>query len=299
MRRTLRLQANALARVPAVAWEPLAWTTWRVTSLFDARLRWSGLERLEMGNEMRDRIQVDRRQVCAAKLLEQLIDRRIYFGRELRGVERWPDLVEVADALASTIARLRAAAPGRPVIVSPFHYVSQYANVYVIDELAARLKVRSMGVVSAVPQDLFGDDGRLIPNIEVLYTFGVDNRNGLGLRVLRSLRRNGVIALFADVPPYTLARYPMETVGVSLFGRDARLHNGVFRIGATLDAWLLPFYLRFERGRFSAVQLEPIALARTDAPQQLAGAIEQALIDNYARSLVAGHPALYAFAPTR
>jgi hypothetical protein len=86
--------------------------------------------------------------------------------------------------------------------------------------------------------------------------------------------------LFADVPPFALHRFPMETVGVSMFGRNARIHNGVFRLGTQFDALLLPFYLRFERGRFSAEVLDPIPLAAAGAPQQLAECIESALIDN-------------------
>jgi hypothetical protein len=113
------------------------------------------------------------------------------------------------------------------------------------------------------------------------------------------LRRNGVAVLFADVPPFTLHRYPMETVGVSIFGRDARIHNGVFRLGAPFGAVLLPFYLRFKRGRFSGELFEPLPLADPDAPQRLAKCIETAVVDNYRDWLVAGHPSMYAFAPTR
>jgi lauroyl/myristoyl acyltransferase len=48
-------------------------------------------------------------------------------------------------------------------------------------------------------------------------------------------------------------RYPMETVEVTMFGKSARIHNGVFRMGETFGAVLLPFYLRFARGRFERV----------------------------------------------
>lgn len=91
----------------------------------------------------------------------------------------------------------------------------------------------------------------------------------------------------------------METVGVSMFGRAARIHNGVFRMGASLGAVLLPFYLRFERGRFGGTVLSPIRLADPDAPQRVAREIEDALISNFDRSLVVGHPSLYAFAPLK
>jgi len=189
--------------------------------------------------------------------------------------------------------------PGRPVIVSPFHYVSQYANIYVIDELRELLGLESLAVVSGVPRDLYGDDHALIPGVTVLYTYGDDDRNGLGLRLARALKRSGVAVLFADVPPFTLHRYPMETVSVSLFGRNARIHNGVFRLGGQFDAILLPFYLRYERGRFSAQIFDPLPLAAAGAPQQLARYIEAAVADNYADWLVAGHPSMYSFAPAR
>ena len=80
----------------------------------------------------------------------------------------------------------------------------------------------------------------------------------------------------------------METVGVSIFGRNARIHNGVFRLGAPFNAMLLPFYLRFRQGRFSAELFEPLPLADPDAPQRLAGYIETAALDNYPDWLVVG-----------
>ena len=106
--------------------------------------------------------------------------------------------------------------------------------------------------------------------------------------------------LFADVPPFTLHRYPMETVSVSIFGRNARIHNGVFRLGAPFDAMLLPFYLRFERGRFSAELFEPLPLAGARrASNGSPGISKRAVHDNYRDWLVAGHPSMYSFAPTR
>jgi lauroyl/myristoyl acyltransferase len=91
----------------------------------------------------------------------------------------------------------------------------------------------------------------------------------------------------------------METVGVSIFGRNARIHNGVFRLGAPFNAMLLPFYLSFKQGRFSAELFEPLPLADPDAPQRLARYIEAAVVDNYPDWLVSGHPSMYAFAPVR
>ncbi|HXZ07708.1 MAG TPA: hypothetical protein VEI25_06595 [Paraburkholderia sp.] len=294
-----RLRRALITLLPPETIEPLAIAAWRIRSLVDAGLRAKGAERCETARHLLAHGSWDAMQVSAGRWLEHLIDQRIYFGRLSRGREAWPDLQAVAGTLARTIGRLKADAPGCPVIVSPFHYVSQYANIYVIDELRALLGLESIAVVSGVPRDLYGDDHAQIPGVRVLYTYGDDNRNGLGLRVARTLRRSGVAVLFADVPPFTMHRFPMETVSVSMFGRDARIHNGVFRLGTQFDALLLPFYLRFERGRFSAEVLDPMPLAGGGAPQRLAGQIEAALNDNYARSLVTGHPAMYAFAPGR
>ena len=256
-------------------------------------------ERCETGRHVLAHDSFDSWRVSAGTPLESLIDQRIYFGRLLRGSEAWPDLQAVAAALADSIRQLRVDEPGRPVIVSPFHYVSQYANIYVIDELRALLGLESIAVVSGVPRDMYGDDHSQIPGVSVLYTYDDNNRNGLGLRVARALKRNGVVVVFADVPPFTMHRFPMETVDVSMFGRRERIHHGVFRLGKQFDALLMPFYLRFEHGRFSAELLKPMRLANPGAPQQLAHYVESALTDNYPRCLVVGHPAMYAFAPTR
>lgn len=293
------MQGMLIARIPALAIEPIAETVWAICSLFSARMRWHGLARCEHGRDESNRRPSGRRRVAAAGLRESLIDQRIYFGRLSRGGEVWPDLRDVALALAKKIRQLQADEPGRPVIVSPFHYVSQYANIYVVDELRAVLGLESIAVVSGMPRDIYGSDHAQIPGVNVLYTFGEDDRNGLGLRVARALKRNGVAVLFADVPPFALHRYPMETVGVSLFGRNARIHNGVFRLGAPSNAMLLPFYLNFRRGRFSAELFEPLALAESGAAQQLARYIEVAAADNYSDWLLAGHPSMYGFASVR
>jgi hypothetical protein len=262
-------------------------------------MRWSGIERQEVGRDVLKLTGLDNCRVLSGKTREKLIDQRLHFGRQRNQAEAWPDLQRVASTLAHTIAKVKKETPGRPVIVSPFHYVSQYANIYVVDELRVQLGLASIGVVSGVPRDLYGSDDAMIPHIDVLYTYGQTNRSGLGLRAARSLRRNGVVVLFSDVPPFTLSLYPMETVGVSIFGRPSRIHNGVFRMGAPLDALLLPFYLRFDKGRFSAEVFEPVELAASDAPQRVANCIEQALKDNYEHSLIAGHPSMYAFSPAR
>ena len=289
----------AMARLPLAAIEPLASTFWSIAALARARTRWEGMCRLDIGRNVLNLTLPRSNRVAAGRVRERLIDQRIYFGRLARGKEAWPDLQAIARALARKIAQLRVTEPERPVIVSPFHYVSQYANIYVIDELRALLELESIAVVSGVPRNLYGDDQALIPGVTVLYTYGEDDRNGLGLRVARALKRSGVAVLFADVPPFTLHRYPMETVSVSMFGRDARIHHGVFRLGAQFDAILLPFYLRFARGRFSAEVFDPLPLAMAGAPQQVARYIEAAVADNYADWLVAGHPSMYSFAPAR
>jgi hypothetical protein len=288
-----------MSRVPVPLLEPLAVALSLLRALVDVHGRARYRERADLGRDMLGlTIRRDVR-LLAAQTLEKLIDQRLHFGRQRRFDEAWPDLQRVASSLAHTMATLRREAPGCPIIVSPFHYVSQYANIYVIDDLRAKLGLARIGVVSGVPRDQYGSDDAMIPDVDVLYTYDQDNRSGLGLQVARSLRRNGVVVIFADVPPYTLHRYPMETVGVSLFGRPARIHHGVFRMGAPLNAILLPFYLSFERGRFGGAVLEPVRLAEPDAPQRVARDIEQALKRNFARSLIIGHPSLYAFAPAR
>jgi hypothetical protein len=294
-----RVKSALIARLPSAVIAPLATIVWSIQSLFDARVRWRGAERWEFARSVAGGAPPGRCRVATIGLREKLIDQRIYFGRLLRGSEAWPDLQAVAKELASAIRKLQSANPGKPVFVSPFHYVSQYANIYVIDELRALLGVKSIAVVSGVPRDTYGEDHAQIPGVQVLYTYGEDNRNGLGLRLARALRRSGVAVLFADVPPFALHRFPMETVGVSMFGRAARIHNGVFRLGAQFDALLLPFYLSFERGRFKGRLLPPLSLTQADAPQQLARYIEEAMTENYQHSLLAGHPSMYAFAANK
>lgn len=293
------LLGAGMARLPMRFIETLARAQWRIRSLHSSRARWRGLERIEFGRDVLGLAPAEARRAAHGHLLESLIDRRMYYARRFRAPEAWPDLERIAATLAAHIDRVKAAEPHRPVLVSPFHYVSQYANIHVVDVLRERLGLASLAVVSGVPRDLYGDDHALIPGIEVLYTFGEDGRNALGMRLVRSLKRNGVAVLFADVPPFALARYPMETADVRLLGRAARIHNGVFRLGAPLDAVLLPFYLRFERGRFEAVVFEPVALAEPLARERVAQCIESALADNYARWLPAGHPSMYCFAPSR
>ncbi|KSS12095.2 hypothetical protein APB60_20910 [Pseudomonas aeruginosa] len=213
---------------------------------------------------------------------------------------RWPGLEEAAQALHDRLERLRRETPGQPVILSPFHYVSQYANICLMDLLRARLGLDELAVVSGVPREDYGhQEQALTPGLRILHTYDEGNRNALGLKFLQALRRDGFAVLFADVPPHLMQRYPMETVAVSILGRPARIHHGVFRIGARLDALLLPFHLSFANGCFGYTLFEPIRLARDDAPQRLADCIELACRSAYPDWIIAGHPSQYGFAPSK
>ncbi len=279
--------------------ETLALSSWIVRSLFDANCRANGEIRAEIGSAV---IGLPENRAVRARFgaqVEKLVDQRIYFGRDIRRSEAWADLDAIAKNLVTVVKTLKHEAPTRPVFISPFHFVSQYANIYIVERMAGLLGLQSMSVVSGVPRNQYGDDHALIPGIKVLYTYGDANRNGLGVRVARSLKRDGVAVLFSDVPPFTMHRYPMETVEVTMFGKSARIHNGVFRMGESFGAVLLPFSLRFARGRFEARIFEPLPLDAPASPQRLAGYIEAALSDNYEQWLPAGHPAMYAFAPSR
>lgn len=294
-----RLRRAVLGRVPVRMTRCLAATIWNVRSVLNVESRADGAIRAEIGCAVLGLSKSQARDARFSEQLERLIDQRIYFGRDIRGQEAFPDLETIAADLAERVSNLKRAAPTRPVFISPFHYVSQYANIYIVERVAELLGLTSLSVVSGVPRNQFGDDQALIPGIQVLYTYGDANRNGLGVRVARALKRDGVAVLFADAPPFSMHRYPMETVSAFMFGKDARLHYGVFRIGATFDAIMLPFYLRFDQGRFDARFFDPIELAAPDAPQRLADDIQNALTDNYPQWLPAGHPAMYAFAPSR
>ncbi|CAB3800378.1 hypothetical protein LMG28688_05130 [Paraburkholderia caffeinitolerans] len=295
------LRRQLLARLPFIAVERAALANWMVKSAFDGGIRANGVSRYETGRIDIGLGRPHALRTMSANVREAWLDERIYAGRALRR-DAWPDLRAVAQQLALRINQIRTKEPGRVVVLSPFHYVSQYANIWVVDEVRRLLGMESMAVVSGVQRDMYGNDAAMIPSIRVLYTYdenGRESRNGLGLRVIRALRRDGVAVVFSDVPPYTLAKFPMETVGVTIGGRPARVHNGVFRIGTPVDALLLPFYLSFEKGRFGVRMFDPIALADTHAPQHLANDIEIARRENYPHWLYAGHPSVYHFAAAR
>jgi hypothetical protein len=295
----LAARRAVVGRIPRGRLETVARISSTVCSLLKTDTRASSKIRAEIGREVLglSKSQADRSRVGAA--LEKLIDQRIHFGRQLRRKEEWPDMEAIAIELSRQIEAIRRAAPEQPIFLSPFHYVSQYANICIAERVGQLLGLESVAVVSGVVQNQYGDDHVLIPGIRLLHTFGDEHRNGLGVRVARSLKRDGVAVLFADVPPFTMHRYPMQTARVKMFGKDARVHNGIFRMGETFNALMLPFYLRFERGRLTVHVFEPIKLSASEAPQMLADYIQTALLANYEQWLPAGHPAMYAFAPAR
>jgi hypothetical protein len=296
-----RLRRAVLARMSFRMVERAALASWLVRAAFNGRVRAVGIARYEAGCADVGLTGRDALSTMSAELREAWIDERLYAARE-RGRNPCPGLRAPAQMMVERIKTMRALEPKRPVILSPFHYVSQYANIYLVDEVRIGLGLDSMSIVSGVPQDVYGDDHAMIPAIRILHTYDDENpqsRNALGLRVLRGLRREGIAVLFADVPPFTLAKFPMETVGVSMHERHARVHAGVFRIGAPLDAYLLPFYLSFDNGRFGIRMFDPIELGREDAPRRLAEYIDTACKENYPHWFYAGHPCVYHFSPTR
>jgi len=295
------MRRAVLVRLSFGTVERVALASWLIRGAFNGRLRAVGIARYETGRTDVGLTRRDALRTMSANVREAWIDERLYAARE-RGRDACPDLREPIAELTARIRQMRTLEPKRPIILSPFHYLSQYANIYVVDEVRKGLGLDSISLVSGVPRDVLGDDAAMIPAIRVLHTYddeSIERRNTLGLRVVRALRREGVAVLFSDVPPFTLARYPMETLDVSLRGRHARVHAGVFRLGAPLDAYLLPFYLRFENGRLGVRIFDPVALADTGAPQRLADDIDIACKENYPHWLYAGHPCVYHFAPTR
>jgi hypothetical protein len=238
---------------------------------------------------------VNRRAVHTTGVVEHLLDRKLYFCDD--PLTRWPSLRQGARSVAHQIDALRREYPTRPVILSPFHYVSQYVNMAVCEALRQQLQLASIAVITAIPADVFGLDRVKLPHIRTLSS--ADPSAMAGLRLSRELQRNGVAILFADVPPQSLVSMPMETTAVRLFGRAARVHNGVFRLGKPLDALLLPYYVGFSGRDFRVRTFDPIALAGSDAPQRLADAIETAFLENYAQWLPSDRTAFYYFSPEK
>jgi len=280
--------------------ECAALLSWGLRSLFSSRARWKGRLRYEWGTDSAALTRADVWRTMASEEIEHLIDRRMHLGRLYGRGNHWPELEAAAQELAAATRRIRSDCAGRPVIISPFHYVSEYANIYVVDALRAKLGLTELAVVSGSPREAYGHrEDILIPGLRILHTYDENNRSGLGLRVMRALRQEGIAVLFSDVPPYMMQRYPMETVEVSLSERPARLHRGVFSIGSHVDAVLLCFHLTFSRGRFGYRLFPPIELARKDAPQHVADYIEEAYQRAYPNWLLADHPSRYGFAPCK
>lgn len=288
----LRASFAAIARYARLRW------LWR--SLFDVRCRWNGILRYETG---RDLFSLDRGKWLAAMsggVLEGLIDRRIHVGQQQsNGVEHVPDLVAVGRRIAGVVTSLWQDQPRRLVILSPFHYVSQYANVLVVHEVQRALGLANVAIVSGVPRDQYGSDERVTPGLEILHTEGEGTRNSLGLRLARALVRDRVAVLFADAAPYSMQKYPMDTVAVSILGRPSRIHDGVFRLGKRLPITLLPYCLTFSRGLFGVDIFEPVPLEDESAPARVADCIGCALTRHYENNLFAGYPTLYGFATVR
>jgi hypothetical protein len=296
----IRWYDRCLLAVSAHCLERVALIFWAVRSLFSARARWNGRLRYEWGSDSTALSRADAWRTMASKEVERLIDRRMHLGRLYGKGNYWPALEATAQELAATIEAIRRETPGRAVIVSPFHYVSEYANIYVVDALRSVLNLTELAVVSGSPRESYGNrEDILIPGLRILHTYDKDNRSGLGLRLMRALRKDSIAVLFADAPPYMMQHYPMETVEVSIMGRPARLHRGVFSIGNHFDAVLLCFHLSFRNGCFSHRIFSPIELLHEDAPQQLAQQIEHAYQNHYPNWILADHPSRYGFSPTK
>ncbi|MFS2124982.1 hypothetical protein [Pseudomonas sp. Pseusp97] len=291
---------RGLLALSARTLERIALLSWGLRSLFSARSRWQGRLRFEWGSDSGSLTRKDAWRTMAGEDVERLLDRRMHLGRLYGLGNHWPELDATAAQLAAIVQAIHRESPGRPVIVSPFHYVSEYANIYVVDALRAALNMTELAVVSGSPREAYGNrEDVLIPGLRILHTLDENNRSALGLRLMRALRRDGAAVLFSDVPPHMMQRYPMETVEVSMFGRPARLHHGAFSIGSHCDAVLLCFHLTFKQGQFGHRIFDPVALRRKDAPQQVANYIEQAYHDAYPNWILGDHPSRYGFAPIK
>ncbi|MFK8400973.1 hypothetical protein M2D07_020905 [Pseudomonas sp. BGr12] len=295
-----RWQDRWLLASSALGLERVALLSWGLRSIFSRRARWKGRLRYEWGADSAALTRADAWRTMASEEIEQMIDRRMHLGRLYNRGNHWPELEAAAQELAAATRRLQSDLPGRPVIISPFHYVSEYANIYVVDALRATLGLAELALVSGSPREAYGHrEDILIPGLRILHTYDENNRSGLGLRVMRALRQEGIAVLFSDVPPYMMQRYPMETVEVVLLRRPARLHRGVFSIGSHVNAVMLCFHLTFSKGRFGHHLFDPIELACKDAPQRVADCIEAAYQRAYPNWILADHPSRYGFAPRK
>jgi hypothetical protein len=296
----IRWRDRCLLTLSARALERVALLSWGMRSLVSSKARWQGRLRYEWGSDSYSLSRREAWRTMACEDVERLLDRRMHLGRLYGLGNRWPALECTARELAEIITRIQRELSGRPVIVSPFHYVSEYANIYVVDALRAALNLHELAVVSGSPREAYGNqEDVLIPGLRILHTLDENHRSALGLRLMRALKRDKVAVLFSDVPPHMMQRYPMETIEVSMLGRPARLHRGVFNIGGHADAVLLCFHLTFRHGSFGHRIFAPVDLRQANAPQQVANFIEQAYHDAYPNWILADHPSRYGFAPTK
>lgn len=234
-------------------------------------------------------------QIKASAVLEHLLDMKAFFGDNEH--PEWASIDAIAKQLADAIRTLRQASPQQPIVLSPFHYCSQYANVMVCDQVRHHLGMASLCLVSAIADDQYGSDDIRLPHIRRLRSH-IDGKDA-SFSLMREMKRQGLVILFADAMPSSLAGSPMESISVTMFGRPARIQHGVFRLGKITDAKLLAFYLKFNEGRFEARIVEPIELGDTQAPQQLANAMSSAFEDNSGQWLPPSHPAFYYFSPEK
>lgn len=252
-------------------------------------------QRVETVQAILARPDVDAPRIRMTGILEKLLDIKVYFADSV--YSEWESIDRIAIQLQKRIAEMQARYPDQPIVLSPFHYASQYVNMLVCEQLRIRLGIDSLSVVTAVEDDVYGADVERIPHIKRLRSY-LDGRQA-SLGVVREMKRRGFVILFADVPPSTLSTTPMETVTVELFGKQGRIHNGVFRLGGKMRALLLPYYIKLSEGQFQLTMFDAIELEQKQAPQRLAVNIAQAFIDNHAQWLPSNHPSFYYFSSSK
>lgn len=297
LRLVSRTYGIALASIPMGFIRPLARIGQLTSIVLNPSQYWEGRARREIGCQVLGLSHRQTSEAVYARYLENLLDQRM--ASVARTKRNWAGLDECAQELAKSIRETWEKYPGSPVILSPFHFVSQYVNIQVCDHVRQILELETMGVVSAMPYGVYGDDNALVPNLKVFHTYADGARSSLGVSFFRALKRDRVAVLFADVAPFSLARAPMETTAVRLFGKPARIHNGVFRLGRQVDARLLSFFLRFEGAKFSYQVFDTVPLRSDIAPQAVADLVQSAIEDNYGQWLQAGHPSMYWFSPAK
>ncbi len=264
-------------------------------AMFSSKRRQAFADRVETVQKVLERPDVEEFLVRKTGVLETLLDIKVYFADS--GYREWGSVDRIARELQVAIAEARLRFPARPVVLSPFHYASQYVNILVCERLRIHLGMTSLSVVSAVADNVYGEDSARIPYIRRLRSY-VDGQ-GTSLGIVREMKKNGLVILFADAPPHTLATTPMETTSVELFGKKGRIHNGIFRLGEKMNAILLPYYIKFSGGEFHLHAFDAIELDQNQAPQKLACDIEKAFVANHAQWLPSDHPSFYYFSSVK